>query len=278
MHHTVIHAKGFRSLNTGELVEFTVIQKEGKWHATSVTGANGSHVEGLSKSCCQSFLVHAHTHKHIRHIHTNIYTCTHMHTHMHTMYICTMHFDSGQSKNSRQQHIESTNAAGPKAVDFKIDTEVHHADRNTLSAPKVKPPPVPNVWSDSASRRRLVVGSHGSAPVFSPMASAMLSMVAEEKMNFGPSCFKRDPAAKIHNGLCKWYNSQRGFGFIIPDNLALNFGDVFVHHTVILSKGFRSLNAGERLEFTVRCRCRLSTIVNMSSLGRIFFFFQCECA
>ena len=49
VHHTVIHADGFRSLNTGEQLEFTVIQKEGKWHATSVTGPNGSHVEGLSK-------------------------------------------------------------------------------------------------------------------------------------------------------------------------------------------------------------------------------------
>ena len=59
VHHTVIYAKGFRSLNTGEQLEFTVIQKEGKWHATSVTGPNGSHVEGwspLSSSPLSSYI------------------------------------------------------------------------------------------------------------------------------------------------------------------------------------------------------------------------------
>ena len=71
-------------------------------------------------------------------------------------------------------------------------------------------------------------------------------------MGFNSFPFKRDPDAKIYNGSCKWYNAQRGFGFVIADNLIPDLGDVFVHHTVILSKGFRSLNAGERLEFTVR--------------------------
>ena len=70
-------------------------------------------------------------------------------------------------------------------------------------------------------------------------------------IHFDCSSFKRDPAAKIYLGTCKWYNSQRGFGFVVPDNLVPDLGDVFVHHTVILSKGFRSLNSGERLECTV---------------------------
>merc|ERR1719265_2477547 len=56
--------------------------------------------------------------------------------------------------------------------------------------------------------------------------------------------------ANIFKGTCKWYDTRRGFGFIVPDNKSM-FGDVFVHHTTIHARGFRSLNAWEQVEFTV---------------------------
>ena len=37
----------------------------------------------------------------------------------------------------------------------------------------------------------------------------------------------RGPHAKIFNGICKWYNSQRGFGFIIPVS---EYGTFFFNH------------------------------------------------
>jgi cold shock protein len=49
------------------------------------------------------------------------------------------------------------------------------------------------------------------------------------------------------NGTVKWFNAEKGFGFITRDGGP----DVFVHHTEIQSNGYRSLNEGDKVEFTV---------------------------
>jgi cold shock protein len=49
-------------------------------------------------------------------------------------------------------------------------------------------------------------------------------------------------------GTVKWFNPEKGFGFITRDN---GEKDVFVHHTAIQGSGFRTLNDGERVEFDV---------------------------
>eukprot|EP00571_Detonula_confervacea_P017547 CAMPEP_0172310048 /NCGR_PEP_ID=MMETSP1058-20130122/11206_1 /TAXON_ID=83371 /ORGANISM="Detonula confervacea, Strain CCMP 353" /LENGTH=112 /DNA_ID=CAMNT_0013022801 /DNA_START=44 /DNA_END=382 /DNA_ORIENTATION=+ len=49
-------------------------------------------------------------------------------------------------------------------------------------------------------------------------------------------------------GTVKWFNSVKGFGFIIPDDES---GDVFVHQTAINTEGFRSLAENEAVEFRV---------------------------
>lgn len=49
------------------------------------------------------------------------------------------------------------------------------------------------------------------------------------------------------NGIVKWFNDRKGFGFIEQDNGQ----DVFVHHSGIDSKGFKSLNEGDRVTFEV---------------------------
>jgi cold shock protein len=48
-------------------------------------------------------------------------------------------------------------------------------------------------------------------------------------------------------GTVKWFNSQKGFGFIQPESGP----DVFVHHTAIKSTGYRELVEGERVEFSI---------------------------
>ena len=48
-------------------------------------------------------------------------------------------------------------------------------------------------------------------------------------------------------GKVKWFNSTKGFGFIIADDGT----EVFVHHTAIQSSGFRTLEEGQRVEFDV---------------------------
>jgi CspA family cold shock protein len=48
-------------------------------------------------------------------------------------------------------------------------------------------------------------------------------------------------------GTVKWFNDQKGFGFISQQG----GGDVFVHHTSIVADGFRSLAEGDQVEFDV---------------------------
>lgn len=47
-------------------------------------------------------------------------------------------------------------------------------------------------------------------------------------------------------GTVKWFNDSKGFGFITPDD---GSKDVFVHHTSIVSDGFRSLSEGDKVDF-----------------------------
>ena len=48
-------------------------------------------------------------------------------------------------------------------------------------------------------------------------------------------------------GTVKWFNNEKGYGFISRNSGS----DVFVHHTAIHGSGFKSLNEGDSIEFEV---------------------------
>ena len=50
-------------------------------------------------------------------------------------------------------------------------------------------------------------------------------------------------------GTVKWFNSDKGYGFIAPDD---GSADVFAHFSAINSTGFRSLNEGDKVSYEVQ--------------------------
>ena len=50
-------------------------------------------------------------------------------------------------------------------------------------------------------------------------------------------------------GTVKWFNAEKGYGFITPDGGA---ADVFVHFSAIQADGYRSLDENQRVEFDVQ--------------------------
>ena len=49
-------------------------------------------------------------------------------------------------------------------------------------------------------------------------------------------------------GTVKWFNAEKGFGFIAPDE---GGADVFAHYSAIASSGYRSLEENQKVEFEV---------------------------
>ena len=51
----------------------------------------------------------------------------------------------------------------------------------------------------------------------------------------------------MNTGTVKWFNAEKGFGFITMDGGS----DVFVHFSAIQSDGFKTLNEGQKVKFDV---------------------------
>jgi cold shock protein len=60
--------------------------------------------------------------------------------------------------------------------------------------------------------------------------------------------FRMREVEGMTQGTVKWFNSEKGFGFIAPDGGA---ADVFVHYSEIQGDGFKSLEENQRVEFNV---------------------------
>ena len=73
-------------------------------------------------------------------------------------------------------------------------------------------------------------------------------MVWFEADVFSSSNRKMREASQMAQGTVKWFNGDKGFGFITPDG---DSADVFVHYSEIQGGGFRSLEENQRVQFDV---------------------------
>ena len=64
-------------------------------------------------------------------------------------------------------------------------------------------------------------------------------------------------------GTVKWFNDDKGFGFITPDE---GGKDLFVHHTGINSDGFRSLSEGSKVSFEAQAGDKGPKAVNVTPI------------
>ena len=53
---------------------------------------------------------------------------------------------------------------------------------------------------------------------------------------------------EVRTGTVKWFNAQKGFGFIVPDD---GGDDLFVHHSEIKTIGYASLDEGQKVQFEI---------------------------
>ena len=62
------------------------------------------------------------------------------------------------------------------------------------------------------------------------------------------------------NGTVKWFNEQKGYGFIEQEDGP----DVFVHHSGINASGFRTLNEGDQVTFDIQQGAKGPSAVNVT--------------
>ena len=66
----------------------------------------------------------------------------------------------------------------------------------------------------------------------------------------------------MNNGTVKWFNSEKGYGFITGEDGK----DVFVHFSAIMSDGFKTLEEGQEVEFEVTEGTKGPQAVNVTKL------------
>ena len=66
----------------------------------------------------------------------------------------------------------------------------------------------------------------------------------------------------MNNGTVKWFNAEKGFGFISREN----GGDVFVHFSGIASDGYKTLEEGQKVTFEITEGQRGDQAVNVQTV------------
>ena len=85
-----------------------------------------------------------------------------------------------------------------------------------------------------------------SVPAAGPV-HALVVVVGNLRSSYGRPT-EAEEATPVATGTVKWFNSEKGFGFIEQDG---GGADVFVHYSAIESGGYRELQEGQKVEFDV---------------------------
>jgi len=75
---------------------------------------------------------------------------------------------------------------------------------------------------------------------------------------------KEREMSERETGIVKWFNDAKGFGFIARDR---GGADVFVHYSAVTSSGFKSLEEGDKVEFTIEQGAKGPAAANVVKLG-----------
>jgi len=76
----------------------------------------------------------------------------------------------------------------------------------------------------------------------------MAAIMADPREVRGSQGTSRSTHSKMAQGTVKWFNADKGYGFIAPDD---GSGDVFVHFSAIEANGYRSLEENQKVEYSV---------------------------
>jgi CspA family cold shock protein len=67
----------------------------------------------------------------------------------------------------------------------------------------------------------------------------------------------------MSTGTVKWFNGQKGFGFIVPDD---GGKDVFVHISAVERSGFKTLNEGQKVSYELETNRGKTAAVNIQNV------------
>src|SRR5947209_7379781 len=97
-------------------------------------------------------------------------------------------------------------------------------------------------------------------PARSRRARARRSVVAGSILRVRSTHTRRNDVA---TGTVKWFNDEKGFGFITPDDSGR---DLFVHHTGIAGEGYKSLDEGAKVAYDAEAGDKGPKAVNVQPI------------